>query len=87
VGVRELTKPERDNEVYAAAQEAPPDWVGEAMVELSDATLERRLRNTFRRFRAHLESAATPAAAVDSFVAETDVDAVQLRPAAPRTLE
>ena len=82
VGVRELSEPERDLETFAAAQGAPPDWVGDAVVELSDAVLERRLRNTFRRFRAHLESAETPAAAVESFLAETDVDVVQLRPAA-----
>ena len=87
MGVRDLVKPERDTEVYAASQEAPPDWVGEAMVEMSDATLERRLRNTFRRFRACLEDAATPVDAVHSFLAEADVDAVQLKPPAPRALE
>ena len=87
IGVRDLVKPERDTEVYAASQEAPPDWVGEAVVELSDATLERRLRNTFRRFRGCLEAAGTPLEAVDAYLAEADVDVVQLKPVAPRALE
>jgi hypothetical protein len=87
IGVRELSEPEQDTETFAASQGAPPDWVGDVVVELSDAVLERRLRNTFRRFRAHLENAGTPAAAVDSFVAEPDVDVVQLKPAAPRAFE
>lgn len=79
IGVRELTPPEQDLEEFSASQEAPPDWVGEAVVELDDAALERTLRATFRRLRSHLESAASTEMAVEAFLAEPDVGAVQLR--------
>ena len=83
MGVRELEPPEQDMEEYTVSQEAPPDWVGEAVVELDDAVLERRLRATFRRFRAQLEAAATPVAAVEAFLSEPDVAQVALRTTSP----
>ncbi|HUF51243.1 MAG TPA: hypothetical protein VMN60_10440 [Longimicrobiales bacterium] len=80
IGVRELATPAQDVEEFAASQEAPPAWVGEPGVELSDVALERRLRATFRRFRAQLDTAATPTAAVAAFLAEPDIGMVDLRP-------
>jgi hypothetical protein len=76
MGVRELEEPEEDEE---AAQQAPPDWLGTESVELDDVELERRLRATFRRFRSHLEASPDRAAAVQAFLAETDVARVRLR--------
>jgi hypothetical protein len=78
VGVVELEAPEQDPD-EDALQQAPPEWVKADAVELDDVALERRLRNTFRRLRAHLEGAATPAAAVETFLAEPDVGPTQLR--------
>ena len=78
VGVRELEPPERA-EVGEASQQAPPGTVGGDVVELEDIVLERRLRSSFRRFRAHLQRAATSADAVASFLAEPDVAPLQLR--------
>jgi hypothetical protein len=78
IGVRELQQPVQDPD-EEAVQQAPPDWVGADAVTLGDAALERRLRGTFRRMRAHLEQTATAAAAVESFLAEPDVGVVQLR--------
>lgn len=78
VGVQELEPPEQDAD-DVAAQQAPPEWVGEDHVELSDVALERRLRATFRRFGTLLEREATPRGAVDAFLSEPDVGALQLR--------
>jgi hypothetical protein len=77
VGVRELHAPEQDPD-EEAVQQAPPEWVGADTVELDDLALERRLRNTFRRMRAHLEQEGTPAAAVETFLAEPDIGAIPL---------
>ena len=84
IGVRELSPPEADLEEFSASQEAPPDWVGEAVVDLDDVALERRLRTTFRRFRAQLDSAGNASAAVAAFLAEPDVGLVRLRSGLPR---
>lgn len=80
VGVRELEPPEVDPDDDAAAQQAPPGWVGAEQVELDDVVLERRLRATFRRFRAMLASHSTTDAAVQAFVGEADVADLRLRP-------
>jgi hypothetical protein len=78
VGVRELEEPEPEGD-DEAAQQAPPGWVGSERIELDDVVLERRLRASFRRFRSHLASGPSPAAAVAAFLAEADVSAVELR--------
>jgi hypothetical protein len=78
VGVIDLEPPEPDGE-DVASQQAPPEWLGEETVELGDVSLERRLRATFRRFRAHLESSDSAESAVDAFVAEPDVAATPMR--------
>jgi hypothetical protein len=78
IGVQELEAPEQDTDELAA-QQAPPQWVGEDHVKLADVVLERRLRATFRRLRTHLEREATPRAAVDAFLGEADVGVVTLR--------
>jgi hypothetical protein len=78
VGVQELETPEQDSD-EAAHQAAPPDWVEAEQVEFADVALERRLRATFRRWRTKLEEAGSPAAAVDAFLAEPDIGAVDLR--------
>jgi hypothetical protein len=78
VGVLELEVPEQDAD-EAAHQAAPPDWVETEQVEFDDVALERRLRTTFRRFRARLEESGSPPSAVDAFLLEPDVGMVQLR--------
>lgn len=78
MGVRELEEPEQDME-EEAVQQAPPDWVAEETVELEDVVLERRLRASFRRLRAHLSESVSPADAVREFLDEPDVGAVSLR--------
>jgi hypothetical protein len=78
IGVQELEAPEQDAD-EAAHQAEPPDWVESDQVEFADVALERRLRATFRRFRAMLEEADTAAGAVTLLLAEPDVGAVQLR--------
>jgi hypothetical protein len=79
LGVQELETPEQDAGEQAA-QQAPPEWVGEDMVQLEDIALERRLRATFRRLRGHMDEAPTPGAAVDAFLGSEDVGPVALRP-------
>lgn len=49
-----------------------PEWV-DAPPEPKQAELERRLRQTFRRLRSHLDDEDDPAAAVDAFAREPDV--------------
>lgn len=77
IGVQELEPPEPDGD-DEASQQAPPGWVGADAVELDDIGLERRLRSTFRRFRAHLEAGGTPEEAVTSFLQEPDVGELTL---------
>jgi hypothetical protein len=77
IGVRELTEPEADHDLEVAAQQAPPGWVEDETIELDDVALERRLRSSFRRLRAHLERGAD--GGVESFLAEPDVGLVKLR--------
>lgn len=78
LGVRELEEPDQDMD-EEAVQQAPPDWVVEDSVEFEDVALERRLRASFRRLRAHLEDHSTPAEAVMVFLDEPDVGPVRLR--------
>jgi hypothetical protein len=78
LGVAELEAPQEEED-GAAAQQAPPKWLGSGTVELEDIALERRLRATFRRFRGHLEAAPDAAAAVDAYAAEPDVEETPLR--------
>jgi hypothetical protein len=78
IGVRELEEPEQDME-EEAVQQAPPDWVAEDAVELDDVALERRLRASFRRLRAHLEESASATEAITAFLREPDVGAIRLR--------
>lgn len=78
LGVRELEAPEQDME-EAATQQAPPEWVAEDAVELADVALERRLRSTFRRFRAHLETGEDARSAALRFLEDADVGSVRLR--------
>jgi hypothetical protein len=78
IGVLELEPPEADADELAS-QQAPPDWVGEEIVEFDDIALERRVRTTFRRFRTHLQEATSPEAAVERFLAEPDVAPLSLR--------
>lgn len=78
VGVRELEPPAEPDE-DAAAQPTPPAWVEADAAGLDDVALERRLRTTFRRFRSHLGSSGTPAAAADAFLAEPDVAPLVMR--------
>jgi hypothetical protein len=78
VGVRELEVPEQDADDNST-QQTPPEWVAGETVELRDVALERRLRATFRRLRAHLKEAPTTEAAVRAFLAEPDVAAMRLR--------
>jgi hypothetical protein len=78
IGVIALESPTPDTD-EAASQQAPPEWLGEETVELDDVELERRLRASFRRLRAHLEEAVAPLAAVGSFLAEPDVGVAQMR--------
>lgn len=77
IGVIELEAPEapEDDEVV---QQAPPGMVGDEEVQLEDVDLERRLRSTFRRFRGHLEAAASPVEAAATFSAEPDVGPLRL---------
>jgi hypothetical protein len=77
LGVRELEPPEQDMD--DATQQSPPEWVSEDSVEIDDIELERHLRSSFRRLRSHLDSHATPAEAVATFLAEPDVGSVRLR--------
>ena len=77
IGVRELQEPEQDMD-EEATQQAPPDWVAEDAVELDDVALERRLRATFRRLRAHVEASGSAKAAVDAMLREPDVGLVRL---------
>lgn len=78
IGVRELEAPEQDMD-EAASQQAPPEWVAEDTVELDDVALERRLRATFRRFRAHVEETGDAEAAARRFLADPDVGPERLR--------
>jgi hypothetical protein len=78
VGVLQLEEPEPDAD-EVAAQQAPPDWVGEDRVRLSNVALERRLRTTFRRLHTHMEEAPTPGHAIDAFLSAEDVGEVDLR--------
>jgi hypothetical protein len=78
IGVIALAPPTQDTD-EAASQQAPPEWLGDETVELDDVELERRLRASFRRLRAHLEGAGAPLAAVGSFLAEPDVGVAQMR--------
>jgi hypothetical protein len=77
IGVRELEEPEQDMD--EAVQQAPPEWVAEDAVELANVILERRLRQSFRRLRSHLEESASPTEAITEFLREPDVGAVRLR--------
>jgi hypothetical protein len=78
LGVRELEEPEQDMDEEAVQQD-PPDWVAEDVVEFQDVALERRLRASFRRMRAHLEDHSTPVEAVTAYLAGPDVGPVRLR--------
>jgi hypothetical protein len=77
IGVRELEAPEQDMD--EAAQQTPPEWVTEDVVELDDIALERRLRATFRRLRGHLEGETDLMAAVRRMLQDADVGPLQLR--------
>lgn len=77
IGVRELEPPGEENDDLAT-QPTAPDWVEPGTVGL-DIALERRLRASFRRFRARLEASETAEAAVRAFLAEPDVGPVSLR--------
>ncbi|HEX6308770.1 MAG TPA: hypothetical protein VFZ69_11310 [Longimicrobiales bacterium] len=77
IGVRELEPPEQDMD--EAAQQAPPEWVAEEVVELNDVALERRLRASFRRLRSHVETSDSPAAAVEALLRDPDVGLVPMR--------
>lgn len=77
IGVRELEPPDEEHDDLAT-QPTAPDWVEPGTVGL-DVTLERRLRASFRRFRAQLEANETAEAAVRAFLAEPDVGPAQLR--------
>jgi hypothetical protein len=80
LGVVELERPEAEPEAEdVAAQQAPPDWLGSADVELDDVALERRLRATLRRFRGLLDEAGDAGAAVERYLAEEDVEVTRLR--------
>lgn len=50
-----------------------PEWV-DAPPEPRLAERERRLRQTFRRFRSHLESAGAPQSATEAFAREPDLE-------------
>lgn len=78
IGVRELEEPEQDM-AEEAVQQAPPDWVAEDAVELDDVVLERRLRASFRRLRAHLEESASPREAITEFLRGPDIGVMRLQ--------
>lgn len=78
IGVRELERPDPDGD-EEASQQTPPDWLSAETVELDDIMLERRLRASFRRLKAHLADSSDPAAAIAAFLEEPDIGQTRLR--------
>jgi hypothetical protein len=71
IGVQELVPPESGDD--ESIQSAAPDWVLEGDVGRDAIVRERRLRSSFRRFRAHLDRATAVESATTEFLAEPDV--------------
>jgi hypothetical protein len=70
VSVQPLDSPRPDVGATAGGE---PDWV-DPPPPAREADLERRLRQTFRRLRSHLEDAPTPRAALEGFAREPDLE-------------
>lgn len=70
LSVQPLSSPRPDVEASEANE---PEWV-DAPPEPALAERERRLRQTFRRLRSHLQEADSPRVAVETFVREPDLE-------------
>lgn len=71
VSVRPLSSPRPD---VGASEPNEPEWV-DAPPDPGLAERERRLRQTFRRLRAHLDEHAGRAEALEAFAQEPDLEA------------
>ena len=78
-GVRNLL-PTTAASAEASTQQEPPAWVVPEGLQLSDIERERRLRQSFRRFRGLLESTDDPVLAARAYVAEPDVGPIEIGP-------
>lgn len=70
VSVRPLPGPRPDVET---AEPNEPEWV-DAPPEPAEARLELRLRQTFRRFRSHLDARGEPRGALDAMSQDPDLE-------------
>jgi hypothetical protein len=70
VSVQPLDSPRPE---VGAVESGEPDWVDEPPPP-HDADVERRLRQTFRRVRSHLEETGTPRDAFAAFAREPDLE-------------
>jgi hypothetical protein len=70
VSVRPLPGPRPDVET---AEPNEPEWV-DAPPEPAEARLELRLRQTFRRFRSHLDARGEPRGALDAMGQDPDLE-------------
>lgn len=70
VSVRPLPGPRPDVET---AEPNEPEWV-DAPPEPAEARLELRLRQTFRRFRSHLDARSEPRGALDAMARDPDLE-------------